>query len=101
MEGKKENRADHPAAALPVLPAGGSTVPCADYTYDDDGNLTSDKNKHITSITYNEMDQPILVQYDGDSSITNTYTGGGTLVKKDIHNLSVERHLPVLRAVCI
>lgn len=55
-----------------------------DYTYDADGNLTHDRNKHITTITNNEMDQPLAVTFDDGSTITNTYTADGTLITKTI-----------------
>lgn len=68
------------------------TVPCDDYTYDNDGNLTSDKNKQIYSITYNEMDQPLVITFGTSGSttgtITNTYDAAGNLLKKIINNSS-------------
>jgi len=43
----------------------------------------------VTSITYNEMDKPLAVSYADGSTIKNTYTGGGTLIKKDITSTSL------------
>lgn len=67
----------------------GTTTPlppaaCNDYTYDDDGNLTADSNKHISRIIYNENDQPLSVTYDNGSVITNVYTSTGALISKSI-----------------
>lgn len=54
-----------------------------DYTYDNDGNLSSDFNKAITSITYNELDQPTHIQFPF-GSISNTYDAAGALIQRKI-----------------
>ncbi|WP_422358535.1 DUF5675 family protein [Reichenbachiella sp.] len=53
-----------------------------DYAYDANGNLTMDKNKGITAMTYNHLNQPLTVSLShvaGDSSKTqhteNIYAG--------------------------
>ncbi|MBK7764408.1 MAG: hypothetical protein IPI46_13860 [Bacteroidetes bacterium] len=54
-----------------------------DYTYDKNGNMTSDKNKYITSIEYNYLNKPIkVVVTDPNPSIGTTtieyiYTASG------------------------
>src|SRR5262249_35616801 len=64
-----------------------------DYAYDADGNLSKDLNKKVSSITYNELDQPTLVQFtDGVSQIANTYTAGGALVKRVVTDSTSTSH---------
>ncbi|MDW3210924.1 MAG: RHS repeat-associated core domain-containing protein [Reichenbachiella sp.] len=53
-----------------------------DYAYDANGNLTMDKNKGITALTYNHLNQPVTVSLshvEGDSTRTqyteNIYAG--------------------------
>lgn len=54
-----------------------------DYDYDANGNLRTDKNKHIDSIVYNFMDLPEKV-YSSMGTIVNTYSADGTLLQKII-----------------
>lgn len=44
-----------------------------EYTYDANGNLTSDLNKGITSITYNAVDRPETVTFDDGHQIRFTW----------------------------
>lgn len=53
-----------------------------DYSYDANGNLTSDKNKDIASITYNYLNLPSVVSFGAKGSITYTYDAGGNKTKK-------------------
>ncbi|WP_421977255.1 DUF6443 domain-containing protein [Roseivirga seohaensis] len=53
-----------------------------DYAYDDNGNMVSDQNKDITSITYNHLNLPKLVTFTGNRSITYTYDAAGIKLKK-------------------
>jgi RHS repeat-associated protein len=53
-----------------------------DYTYDANGNLTSDYNKSITSITYNFLNLPSVVTITGKGTITYTYDAAGNKLQK-------------------
>ena len=54
------------------------------YTYDSNGNLTSDPNKNITGITYNHMNLPITISFSGGNSITFMYDAGGNKLRKTV-----------------
>src|SRR5690606_37280205 len=53
-----------------------------DYSYDDNGNLTSDANKSISSITYNYLNLPEVITVTGKGTITYTYDAAGNKLKK-------------------
>jgi RHS repeat-associated protein len=53
-----------------------------DYTYDANGNMTVDKNKNITSITYNHLNLPTKVIFGTTGNIVYTYDAVGTKIKK-------------------
>jgi RHS repeat-associated protein len=55
-----------------------------DYTYDDNGNLTTDKNKAIVNILYNYLNLPIEITFGGQSSdyIRYIYDALGVKQKK-------------------
>ncbi|MES2573773.1 MAG: RHS repeat-associated core domain-containing protein [Bacteroidota bacterium] len=55
-----------------------------DYTYDDNGNLTTDKKKEITNITYNYFNLPTEITFRNDISntIRYIYDALGTKLKK-------------------
>jgi RHS repeat-associated protein len=50
-----------------------------DYSYDANGNLTSDQNKAITSIKYNHLNLPLEIVFSGSTirRINYLYTGSG------------------------
>ncbi len=54
------------------------------YTYDSDGNMTSDPNKNITGITYNYLNLPITITFTGSRSITFMYDAGGNKLRKTV-----------------
>lgn len=54
-----------------------------DYSYDVNGNLTTDKNKSITSISYNHLNLPYLVTVNGKGSIKYTYDAAGNKLEKE------------------
>ena len=58
-----------------------------DYTYDANGNMTSDENKGITSITYNHLNLPVKIVFDNDSNfrIEYLYDATGKKVAKKVH----------------
>jgi RHS repeat-associated protein len=60
-----------------------------DYSYDANGNLVMDKNKNITSITYNYLNLPELIQIDGKGSIQYWYDAAGNKVKKQVTDQTV------------
>lgn len=60
-----------------------------EYTYDTNGNLTSDANKGITAITYNHLNLPELVTIGGQI-IDYTYDATGLKLKKEIPGKNTE-----------
>jgi len=54
-----------------------------DYSYDVNGNLTTDKNKDISSITYNHLNLPYLVTVNGKGTIRYTYDATGNKLEKE------------------
>ncbi len=52
------------------------------YIYDNNGNLTSDNNKHINNITYNYLNLPQTVTVTGKGTITYTYDAAGDKLQK-------------------
>ncbi|MBI2273956.1 MAG: RHS repeat-associated core domain-containing protein [Bacteroidetes bacterium] len=53
-----------------------------DYTYDNNGNLSIDKNKDISGITYNHLNLPYLVSVTGKGTITYIYDAAGNKLEK-------------------
>ena len=53
-----------------------------DYDYDVNGNLLYDKNKTISSITYNHLNLPSVITVTGKGTITYTYDAAGNKLKK-------------------
>lgn len=55
-----------------------------DYTYDDNGNLTSDLNKNISSIKYNHFNLPLEINFTGTPTkkITYLYNAVGQKLRK-------------------
>ena len=60
----------------------------ADYTYNGNGFLASDKNKGITSIAYNLMDLPQRINFSDGKNIRYTYSARGGLMTTAYHNTS-------------
>ena len=52
-----------------------------EYTYDNNGNLTKDSNKNISSITYNCLNLPSRVTFSDGSTITYSYAADGTKLR--------------------
>ncbi|WP_157498089.1 RHS repeat-associated core domain-containing protein [Formosa sp. Hel1_33_131] len=66
----------------------GNTTP-VDYAYDTNGNMTVDKNKNITSITYNYLNLPKQIQFDNTSPLTDgtisyVYDATGVKIEKSV-----------------
>jgi len=55
-----------------------------EYTYDPNGNLVTDANKGITSITYNFMDKPEKIAVQDGGIITYVYDAAGNRLQKRI-----------------
>ncbi|HET6252537.1 MAG TPA: DUF6443 domain-containing protein [Puia sp.] len=53
-----------------------------DYTYDANGNITSDRNKNIMSITYNYLNQPTLFMYNNYNYVGFEYDNFGNKYEK-------------------
>ncbi|MBW0177581.1 DUF6443 domain-containing protein [Sediminibacterium sp.] len=53
-----------------------------DYSYDVNGNLITDKNKDISSITYNHLNLPYLVTVAGKGTIKYIYDATGNKLEK-------------------
>jgi RHS repeat-associated protein len=53
-----------------------------DYTYDDNGNLTSDANKNIINITYNHLNLPNVITFADSNTITWLYDAAGVKLQK-------------------
>ncbi len=68
---------------------GAKTSTSVDYTYDGNGNLVSDANKGITSITYNHLNLPRVIQMAGKGSIEYFYDNLGVKLMKKVVDLSV------------
>jgi len=60
-----------------------------DYTYDSNGNLTSDLNKGISSVTYTDQDKPQIITFTNGNQITYTYDAEGNKVQEIIKTGSV------------
>ena len=58
-----------------------------EYTYDNNGNLTKDSNKNISSITYNCLNLPSKVTFSDGSTITYSYAADGTKLRT-VHTIS-------------
>jgi len=55
-----------------------------DYFYDTFGNITQDKNKGITAVSYNHLNLPYQVTFANGSNIKYTYDAAGTRLSKKV-----------------
>ena len=61
----------------------GITDPVDDYDYDGFGNMTSDQNKGITGISYNQFSLPTKIIFGSEAwKIEYLYTADGRKVRK-------------------
>ena len=74
-------------AATPLgdfhYPAMAKTVATVDYTYDANGNMTSDGNKYISSVVYNYLNLPEVITVAGKGRISYSYDAAGNKLKKE------------------
>jgi RHS repeat-associated protein len=73
------------SATYTTLLLGTKPVTATDYSYDVNGNLSADKNKDITGITYNYMNLPSVITITGKGSIEYIYDAAGNKLKKIVH----------------
>lgn len=81
--GSHPQKSDKDAYAQNAVAVNPATI--IDYTYDANGNLKIDKNKDITSITYNYLNLPEVITINGKGSIEYVYDAAGTKLKKIVH----------------
>ncbi|MFC4231489.1 DUF6443 domain-containing protein [Parasediminibacterium paludis] len=60
----------------------GSSSTIKDYDYDFNGNMNTDYNKNISSITYNHLNLPQMTSITGKGTITYTYDAAGNKLQK-------------------
>ena len=58
-----------------------------EYTYDNNGNLTKDSNKNISTIAYNCLNLPSKVTFCDGSTIVYSYAADGTKLRM-VHTIS-------------
>ena len=56
-----------------------------DYTYDENGNMISDANKEITSISYNNLNLPEEVSFENGNKIVYIYDASGTKLRQEVY----------------
>ncbi|MFW0739157.1 DUF6443 domain-containing protein, partial [Flavobacterium sp. T12S277] len=56
-----------------------------DYTYDLNGNMVSDANKNITSITYNHLNLPTKITFATTGNIVYIYNAAGQKLQKIVN----------------
>ncbi|OXB11116.1 RHS repeat-associated core domain-containing protein [Flavobacterium reichenbachii] len=61
-----------------------------DYSYDLNGNMISDANKNITSITYNHLNLPVKITFAAAGNIVYLYTASGQKVQKIVNKTGVD-----------
>jgi len=75
----------------------GNTNPALDdYEYDANGNMVKDRNKGITSITYNHLNLPERIEWSANKFITYQYNAAGQKVTKTVRSndsIKVVRYL--------
>ena len=70
-----------------------------EYTYDANGNMTSDLNKHISLINYNTLNQPSEVRFADGSSIAYLYDADGNKLRASYAVASYAESMPVTQVM--
>ncbi|RXM42097.1 DUF6443 domain-containing protein [Flavobacterium sp. YO64] len=60
-----------------------------DYSYDANGNMTSDKNKNITNIAYNQLNLPKKITFGTGNTIEYIYNAAGQKLSKIVTDAGV------------
>ncbi|NJO01717.1 MAG: hypothetical protein HC880_08515 [Bacteroidia bacterium] len=55
-----------------------------EYTYDPNGNLRQDNNKGITSISYNHLNLPTIIDFGAGNRIEYSYDAAGVKLSKSV-----------------
>ena len=63
---------------------GTGTDTTIDYTYDVNGNLTTDSNKAITNISYNHLNLPVVINFGSTNKIEYIYDATGVKLQKKV-----------------
>ena len=63
------------------------------YSYDANGNMTSDPNKGITGIVYNYLNLPTKVTFNTGNTIEWLYTSTGTKLRKTVKVAGVAQYV--------
>ena len=70
-----------------------------EYTYDANGNMTADLNKHIRKISYNTQNLPQEVRFDDGSSIAYLYDADGNKLRTSYAIASYSESMPVTQVM--
>ncbi|MDW7694035.1 DUF6443 domain-containing protein [Flammeovirgaceae bacterium SG7u.111] len=65
--------------------ANGQKATSGEYGYDQNGNLTSDKNKGIVDIDYNHLNLPELIDFGSGNTIRYRYDAAGVKLQKKVY----------------
>ncbi|WP_341836855.1 DUF6443 domain-containing protein [Chitinophaga pollutisoli] len=68
---------------------GGKTGAATDYSYDVNGNMTTDKNKDLGLISYNHLNLPSVIKVPGKGTVTFVYDAAGNKLRKIIVDSTV------------
>jgi RHS repeat-associated protein len=61
-----------------------ATKTSTDYSYDGNGNLTLDNNKKISSVSYNHLNLPTIINVSNKGTIVYTYDATGNKLQKQV-----------------
>src|SRR5690606_26580603 len=64
-----------------------------DYHYDQAGNLITDKNKKITSVTYTIFNKPEYVTFENGSTIRYIYTANGQKIREIVQDTELSTEI--------
>ena len=93
--GNQLTRVDDATGSSAGFSNGASTT--NEYVYDNNGNLTKDSNKGITSIAYNCLNLPSKVTFSDGSTIVYSYAADGTKLRTYIPSAVLPRRRIIVR----